>query len=71
MYRSDVVNYIKEDLLQSPEVEYTWVNKICNLALVDEQMYKKLSHYMEEMDSSKKLKLYKEMKLFYVDYFSM
>lgn len=71
MYRSDVVNYIKEDLLQSPEVEYTWVNKICNLALVDEQMYKKLSHYMEETNQKKRLELYKGMVSFYGDYFSV
>lgn len=71
MYRSDVVEYIKDDLLQSPEVEYTWVNKICNLAIVDEQMYKKLSNYMQEIDAKKRANLYEELKSFYLDYFTV
>jgi hypothetical protein len=69
MFRSDVVAYIKDDLLQSPEVEYEWVNKFCNLAIVDEEMYKKLSNYMQETDKDKKLKMYNTLKSFYEDYF--
>lgn len=67
----DVIDYIKEELLLSPEVEFQWVCKITNLAKVDDQMYRMLSTYMAETDEEIRRHYYRKMKLFYEDYFSM
>jgi len=64
-----VVDYIKDEMLMSPEVEYQWVDKICKLGAVDNQMYNYLSQYMASEDAQIRRFLYRKMQLFYEDYF--